>query len=213
MTTTQRSIETYTHDGLVLRALVLAKVGLNCLVAGKDIGSAINGRNEIADVWGYTVMHSHGRLKSKYGSWLFEIKANRSDFLADLKKRHRQPGVAALGRWRVYYAAPGIIRPDEVPDGWGLIEPWGEHRHRYLVLPQAFDVSAAALHAELKISARLSHEWELLRSSAIDLIDDLNSDVRENLERTTSTGWLQYSHVIAKYESDHGQSSYRSEWW
>ena len=68
MVVAQRSLETFTHDDLVVRALVFAKMGLNCLVAGKDIGAAINGRNEIADVWGYTVMHSHGKLKSKYTS-------------------------------------------------------------------------------------------------------------------------------------------------
>ncbi len=203
---TQPSLETFTHDDLVLRALVFAKIGLNCLVAGKDIGASINGRNEIADVWGYTVVHSHAKLRSKYGSWLFEIKASRSDFLADLKKQHRQPGVDALGRWRVYYAAPGIIRPDEVPDGWGLIEPWGEYRHRYLVLPRPFSVSVPALHAELKIASRLSREWEMLQSQAIELID-----LDEGEEAPERTAWRQYSHVIAKYESDHGHSD-RGRW-
>ena len=67
-TQTQHSLETFTHDALVVKALVFAKVGLECLVAGKDIGAKINGKNEIADVWGYTVVHSNAKLKQKYGS-------------------------------------------------------------------------------------------------------------------------------------------------
>lgn len=199
----QRSLETRVHDDLVVRALVFAKNGLNCWVAGKDIGAAINGHHEIADVWGYTVINSHAKLRSMYGSWLFEIKATRADFLVDLKKPHRQPNADALGRWRVYYATPGIIQPDEVPVGWGLIEPRGEHYHRYLVIPKPFEVSVTALHAEIKIAARLSREWELLRSRAVDMI---NFDEDEKVpERTSSTGYLKYSHVIAKYETDRGQ--------
>ena len=206
---TLHSSKTYTHDNLVLRAMLFAKISLNCQVAGKDIGGRINGHNEIADLWGFTFMHSHRRLRSMYGSWLFEIKASRSDFLADLKKAHRQPGADALGRWRTYYAAPGIIHPHEIPKGWGLIEPHGEHRHRYLAIPKPFELSPASLQVELKIAARLSREWELLRSSALQYLTDLKPDERENLDKTTTTGWRQYSHVIAKYESDLGNS----RWW
>ena len=206
----QAQLETYTHDDLVIRALLFAKISLNCLTAGKDIGGQIGRHHtEIADVWGYTVMHSLRKFKQRYGSWVIEVKATRSDFLADAKKPHRQPGAEALGNYRMYYAAPGIISPDEVPAGWGLVEPWGDHRHRYPVIPEYFPPTVAASMAEVRIAARLSREFELLRGNALQMIGSMggtdDEDEDNALERTTSSGYRQYSNVIAKYEKTRSQ--------
>jgi len=54
------------------------------------------------------------------GSVLVEVKTSRADFLADAKKPHRSdtPG---MGRFRYYMCPEGLIRPDELPDRWGLL--------------------------------------------------------------------------------------------
>ena len=54
-------------------------------------------------------------------SILIECKASRSDFLADKKKRFRiNPGVG-MGHWRLYLCPDGMISPEELPEGWGLL--------------------------------------------------------------------------------------------
>jgi hypothetical protein len=53
-------------------------------------------------------------------STLVECKASRADFLRDKRKPHRK--LAGMGMRRFYFAPPGLIRVDELPDGWGLAE-------------------------------------------------------------------------------------------
>ncbi|CRN65216.1 hypothetical protein PAERUG_P40_Scotland_4_VIM_2_09_12_04039 [Pseudomonas aeruginosa] len=54
------------------------------------------------------------------GSIVLEVKVSRADFLADAKKPHRQPG-KGLGRWRYFLCPDGLISPEELPVGWGLL--------------------------------------------------------------------------------------------
>lgn len=53
-------------------------------------------------------------------SVVVEAKTSRSDFLADRKKPHRAPG-QGIGVYRYMLCPEGIIRPEEVPQGWGLL--------------------------------------------------------------------------------------------
>lgn len=53
------------------------------------------------------------------GSVLIEAKASRSDFLADIKKVHREGD--GLGNWRYYLCPDDLIQPEECPAGWGLL--------------------------------------------------------------------------------------------
>lgn len=55
-------------------------------------------------------------------SVLVECKASRADFLADAKKPHRTDAKRGMGLYRYYLAPAGVIRVDELPPGWGLIE-------------------------------------------------------------------------------------------
>lgn len=59
-----------------------------------------------------------------YGSIMVEAKASRSDFLADAKKPHRHPARAnfCLGNYRYYAAPKGLIKVEELPELWGLLE-------------------------------------------------------------------------------------------
>lgn len=54
-------------------------------------------------------------------SYLIEVKVSRSDFLADKKKDHRRRPHTGMGRQRFYLCPKGMIKPEEVPEGWGLL--------------------------------------------------------------------------------------------
>lgn len=52
-------------------------------------------------------------------SIIVESKVSRGDFLADAKKPMRAAG--GIGLYRFYICPPGLIRPEELPYGWGLL--------------------------------------------------------------------------------------------
>jgi hypothetical protein len=55
-------------------------------------------------------------------SVLVECKASRADFLADREKPFRQRPELGVGCERYYFAPCGLIRAEELPEGWGLLE-------------------------------------------------------------------------------------------
>ena len=55
-------------------------------------------------------------------SVLVECKATRGDFLADRAKSWRQQPENGVGCERYYLAPQGLLRIDELPSGWGLLE-------------------------------------------------------------------------------------------
>lgn len=55
-------------------------------------------------------------------SVLVECKVSRADFLADRAKPFRQKPGIGVGCERFYLAPRSLIRPDELPTGWGLLE-------------------------------------------------------------------------------------------
>lgn len=58
-----------------------------------------------------------------------EAKVSRSDFLSDQKKVHRSIPDACGGLR--YYACPkGLIKPEELPEGWGLLYTSGNGLRR-----------------------------------------------------------------------------------
>ncbi|MEX5769101.1 hypothetical protein AB4Y55_25480 [Serratia nematodiphila] len=54
-------------------------------------------------------------------SCLIEAKCSHGDFLADRKKRFRIQPELGMGDWRFFICEPGLIRIDELPEGWGLL--------------------------------------------------------------------------------------------
>lgn len=87
--------------------------GPGCMVAVSEVAGGWTG--EIPDAIGFS------QAVPNDGSVVVEVKVSRSDFLADKKKPHRQPG-QGMGTWRYYMAPEGLIAVDELPAGWGLIE-------------------------------------------------------------------------------------------
>ena len=55
-------------------------------------------------------------------SVLVECKVSRADFLADREKLFRQNPTLGVGCERYYLAPAGVIRPEELPTGWGQLE-------------------------------------------------------------------------------------------
>lgn len=52
---------------------------------------------------------------------LIEVKMSRSDFFADAKKWFRIHPEEGLGEQRFYCCPRGLIKPDEIPEKWGLL--------------------------------------------------------------------------------------------
>src|SRR5690349_6000009 len=55
-------------------------------------------------------------------SVLVECKVTRGDFLADSEKPFRQKPQHGVGSERFYFTPPALIKLEELPTGWGLLE-------------------------------------------------------------------------------------------
>jgi hypothetical protein len=55
-------------------------------------------------------------------SVLVECKITRADFLADRGKPFRQKPEQGVGSERFYLTAPALVKSEELPAGWGLLE-------------------------------------------------------------------------------------------
>lgn len=70
-------------------------------------------------------------FKANGQATLFEIKVSRSDFKADGSKPFRKKEHTGMGLYRYYVTPCGMVAPNEVPEGWGLL--WiGEDGRCYL---------------------------------------------------------------------------------
>ena len=67
---------------------------------------------------------------------VIECKVSRSDFMRERKKACRQkqnlPG--GMGDYRWYMSPRGLLTPEEMPDGWGLLEVYGTTRRTRVAL-------------------------------------------------------------------------------
>lgn len=54
-------------------------------------------------------------------TFLVECKTSRSDFLADRAKSFRRWPSHGMGEFRYFMCEPGVIRPDDLPEKWGLL--------------------------------------------------------------------------------------------
>ncbi|WP_114278887.1 hypothetical protein [Thioalbus denitrificans] len=99
-----------THDELVIRAeRWLRRQG--CGVTIRDPFRAYTANGELPDAIGW-----------RDGlSILVECKVSRSDFQADKNKPFRMVPKNGMGDWRFYLSPPDVVRPDDLPPGWGLL--------------------------------------------------------------------------------------------
>jgi len=102
------NIPKITHSELVNRAEAWLR-GKGYRVTAKELHTS---NSETPDVMGFG-----------YGgdSCLIECKTSRPDFFADKNKSFRRDSQNGMGQHR-YYAVPvGLVKPEELPDGLGLL--------------------------------------------------------------------------------------------
>lgn len=106
-----------THDKLIKKASAWLRnhkeniTVPNCSLTLNDQVTCCNS-GEVPDVLGFCY----------WCSVLIEVKVSRSDFLADKKKIFRKTPALGMGDLRLYCAPKGIIKPEELPWWWGLLE-------------------------------------------------------------------------------------------
>jgi hypothetical protein len=99
----------YTHRELV--EIGYKWLMIRCSFAFKEL-VAMTYYGESPDVIGF----------NSSGSFVLEAKTSRSDFLKDKKKIFRQIPEYGMGDWRFFICKKGLIKTDELPMWWGLIE-------------------------------------------------------------------------------------------
>jgi hypothetical protein len=98
-----------THSELVRIAYKYCLLRLSCGVALRELKTTAN---EICDVIGF----GNGTH-----SVVIEVKVSRADFVADKMKGFRLNSAEGMGRNRYYCCPEGLIKKEELPEGWGLI--------------------------------------------------------------------------------------------
>jgi hypothetical protein len=98
-----------THEKLVSRAVSwLRSYGCGVVLSEQSCASG-----ETPDAIGW---------KRGCHSVVVECKVSRADFLADRDKDFRQKPEIGMGCERFYLAPAGLLKPDELVQGWGLLE-------------------------------------------------------------------------------------------
>jgi hypothetical protein len=96
-----------THTDLVNIAYRIVLKGFSCGVAYKE--TMTGATSEIPDVIGF-------------GGWghsvLIECKVSRSDYKRNSLKQHNSP----MGKYRFFCVPEGLVKIEELPYGWGLIQ-------------------------------------------------------------------------------------------
>jgi hypothetical protein len=104
-----------THDSLCLQAEKFLKSN-GFGVVFHDKFRAITNSGEQPDALGF-----------RSGvSCLIECKTSRADFLADRKKKFRVEPSLGMGDWRFMLTPKGLIKVEELPPNWGLLETDGK---------------------------------------------------------------------------------------
>lgn len=106
-----------THKALVKKAAAWLRNRKNCNVVFAELATQ---NNETPDAIGF---HGAG------GSILVECKCSRADYLADKIKIFRHYEDMGMGDARYFLAPKGMLKADELPEGWGLLEV-SEHQTR-----------------------------------------------------------------------------------
>ena len=113
-------------------------------------------------------------------SVLVECKVTRADFLADRAKPFRSKPEQGVGSERFYLAPAGLIRSEELPAGWGLLEL--RNRRVDMVHPSA---------KNLRTATGFRYEMNLLLASL--------RRVEVRIEPQSITDFLKWKNRMAEY--------------
>ena len=114
-------------------------------------------------------------------SVVIECKCSRPDFLVDRAKPFRSDPAQGLGCERFYLAPAGMIRVDELPTGWGLLE-YGKRQVSVVRKPQK---------KTMRTEVGLMKEMNLLLASL--------KRVEVRIEPQTITDFLKWKNRLAEY--------------
>lgn len=133
---------TATHDKLVSKAANFLKYEKNCAVVLEEHDCATAG-GEIPDVIGW----------KNRRSYLVECKTSRSDFFRDRKKSFRKPGHElqtryGMGWYRYYFVPEGLVKPEEVPENWGLVYLDGRSYKEIITCDQSLRDNPTVINTE-----------------------------------------------------------------
>jgi len=170
-----------THDELSKISLKWLKRsqsqnGHGCIVAANELRSGWDG--EIPDAIGFRLHGNH------VFSVVVEAKTSRSDFLADKAKNHRKEG--GMGNFRYFICPEGLIKQNELPQGWGLL--WVNSRGHIKAIEGAAAyfgggyVLASEKLIEWKNESDTQREmWLLIRLlSRVGDVEQMNSWIKES---------------------------------
>lgn len=103
--------------------------------------ACFNGQNwnEIPDAFGV----------NNYESCVIECKISRGDFLADLKKPFRKEN--GMGNLRLYLCPEGLIKPEDLPEKWGLLYVNEKWKVSEIQEPERITLTPKSLMAERQI--------------------------------------------------------------
>ena len=113
-------------------------------------------------------------------SVLVECKVTRADFLADRAKPFRTKPEQGVGSERFYLTPRGLVRCEELPDGWGLLEL----RYREIAMVQASSKN-------LRSATGFRYEMNLLLASL--------RRVEVRIEPQSITDFLKWKNRMAEY--------------
>ncbi|HEV3511119.1 MAG TPA: hypothetical protein VGS05_05405 [Candidatus Sulfotelmatobacter sp.] len=113
-------------------------------------------------------------------SVLVECKVTRADFLADRAKPFRQRPGKGVGCERFYLTPPGLVKLEELPAGWGLLE-YGRGRINML----------HGSEKNLRTSVGFRYEMNLLLASL--------RRVEVRIEPQSITDFLKWKNRMAEY--------------
>jgi hypothetical protein len=144
-------------------------VGFGCGVIASEVTTAAN---DIPDVIGW---------RSGW-SYLIECKASRSDFFADRKKPQRNNGTG-MGNFRYFMVPSGLIKPEELPAEWGLLEVEGRSVTE-TVRCKLRDLDTAAEREEKRVLLSLirrikAREFLILQDERPELVEAFREAVSE----------------------------------
>lgn len=113
-------------------------------------------------------------------SVMVECKITRADFLADREKSFRRKPERGVGSERFYLTPPALIKLEELPPGWGLLEY--RRGHIEMLHPSEKD---------LRTAAGFRYEMNLLLASL--------RRVEVRIEPQSITDFLKWKNRMAEY--------------
>ncbi len=154
-----------THNDLVKRARRWLTSTARCRYVLSEMRSVYAYEEPDAIGWRGTV------------SIVIECKTSRSDFRADRRKWAAKAS-ERLGAFRLYMTPPGLLRPEELPEGWGLLEAH-EDEVRQVVSPPSWGRFWQEGRAE---DRDFSGEIGILISAAKARSETMKRNIREMIE-------------------------------